>query len=648
MDERTTRLAKILRLAATAPGNRTRFQAAGLLAADGQALVTDWQPAFQRLTPLSKATVRSQPGQFLVSAAAITYHSATSGSQGEHFHCFAGRDWQQARAAARQRSLARWGLSATTPVINVASRLLPAGEQDRTLIGPIDSPLGDRLRQELTAQPAILRGYPSRLCEVAMLLGSGDRPWPTPLAVICTGELLYEQQHALLARCFQAPIVNEYGCQEAGVSGLTCPEAHRLHLDADRCWLEVVAGELLATDLHNEHLPLVRYLVGDRLRLDPTPCLCGRPGPTARLLGRSEERLRTRADWRSPGEVPMPPLPGLSHYRAVRVNAERLAIQIWPSELSPDAAHPPKLDLTPLQTWARAHFGAIALTIQSSEPPPEPPVAEPTPLTASEWAQRLTHETWTTAMNDLPPGIARSAALLWRELVQPTVIANRGLSVAARTHFDRLLTAARHPDPAVEAAIARILLLALSFCADERETTVHYQTVARRLQAVAPQALARLIPTLWLDRETAIAAWSDCDLPSGRLDRFSLHHLLAAFEAAVPRARHGRRLADGRESPLPLAWTPLPALLIGDLTTFAARFHPAILAMWVQFVQGVAPAKVELPRQPFLRAWLDWRATLLADRADLNRLADLQAAATSPAEQSRAQLERAYYLLASD
>jgi phenylacetate-CoA ligase len=302
-------LEKILRIAAIAPGNYSRFLKAGLIDQDAH-LLPGWESAFSRIEPIDKQIVRSQPGNFLANAKDIVYRGMTSGTKGIHFTYFAGQTWNQARLAARARSLSWWGIDEQTPIVNVASRLQPIRAVDLALVGEINSALIDSLVDLLSSRLVVIRGYPSRLYEVAVQLQS--MKVSAVKAVICTGECLYEFQRSLFSKVFQAPVIDEYGCQETGISGFTCPEAGQLHLDSDRCLYEMIDGELVSTDLFNETMPMVRYRCGDVLEINSEACTCGRPGPTAKVLGRVEDRIYTLQDRAFAGSIkmePMKPLP---------------------------------------------------------------------------------------------------------------------------------------------------------------------------------------------------------------------------------------------------------------------------------------------------------------------------------------------------
>lgn len=86
----------------------------------------------------------------------------------------------------------------------------------------------------------------------------------------------------------------------------SCPEQNGLHLcaqdhlllelvdpDTDEVleWADGAEGELLATHLHRECVPLVRFRVRDRVVVDTTPCPCGRTSPRLHCAGRTDDLL---------------------------------------------------------------------------------------------------------------------------------------------------------------------------------------------------------------------------------------------------------------------------------------------------------------------------------------------------------------------
>lgn len=52
-----------------------------------------------------------------------------------------------------------------------------------------------------------------------------------------------------------------------------------------------VSGELVATHLQREAVPLVRFRTRDRVMLSMSPCACGRTGPRIRCVGRTDDML---------------------------------------------------------------------------------------------------------------------------------------------------------------------------------------------------------------------------------------------------------------------------------------------------------------------------------------------------------------------
>jgi phenylacetate-CoA ligase len=59
----------------------------------------------------------------------------------------------------------------------------------------------------------------------------------------------------------------------------------------DLGWEDGVEGELVATHLDRECVPLVRFRVGDRVQVRTSPCPCGRTGPRLTCVGRTDDML---------------------------------------------------------------------------------------------------------------------------------------------------------------------------------------------------------------------------------------------------------------------------------------------------------------------------------------------------------------------
>jgi phenylacetate-CoA ligase len=56
-------------------------------------------------------------------------------------------------------------------------------------------------------------------------------------------------------------------------------------------WEDGAEGELVATHLTRECVPLVRFRVGDRVTVATSPCACGRTGPRLVCIGRTDDML---------------------------------------------------------------------------------------------------------------------------------------------------------------------------------------------------------------------------------------------------------------------------------------------------------------------------------------------------------------------
>lgn len=122
-------------------------------------------------------------------------------------------------------------------------------------------------------------------------------------ALLVAGELLSDARRARVAALWNAPVFNLYGCTEAGNIAADCG-AGRLHLSWDHFLLEVLdeetwepvppgeRGTAVLTTLTRQAMPLVRFVLGDHVRLRAEPrCPCGRTAPVLEHHGRDLNRF---------------------------------------------------------------------------------------------------------------------------------------------------------------------------------------------------------------------------------------------------------------------------------------------------------------------------------------------------------------------
>jgi phenylacetate-CoA ligase len=144
-----------------------------------------------------------------------------------------------------------------------------------------------------------LWGYSSALYELAKGAIQLGRKVPLKV-VIANAEPLYSYQRQVIAEAFCCPVRETYGMAEMAAAASEC-EHGRLHIWPEAGILEVLdedgqeaaageAGDLVATGLFNQDMPLIRYRVGDRIvrGKEDGLCACGRKLP---LLDSVEGRL---------------------------------------------------------------------------------------------------------------------------------------------------------------------------------------------------------------------------------------------------------------------------------------------------------------------------------------------------------------------
>lgn len=149
--------------------------------------------------------------------------------------------------------------------------------------------------------PTVLATYPTAAVMLADEVLHGSLRLPLR-ELLTGGETLGDTVRQHVGMTFGCPVHNSYGASEFLTIAAEC--AHGLlHVNADWVILEpvdahgqpVASGELshgtLLTNLANRVQPLIRYKIGDRVRVLPGRCACGSPLPTIEVLGRHDDAL---------------------------------------------------------------------------------------------------------------------------------------------------------------------------------------------------------------------------------------------------------------------------------------------------------------------------------------------------------------------
>lgn len=149
-----------------------------------------------------------------------------------------------------------------------------------------DAVLMDFYHQLERKQPRYLMAYPSMAYAFAVFMAERDLPRRFQLAIVkVTSEMMPEYQRRTIERVLGCPVVNEYGSAETGLIGFEC-ERRGIHVMSECVLIEEDPApsfdechEFIITDLNNYTYPFIRYRLGDRGKLSPGRCECGRDLP---------------------------------------------------------------------------------------------------------------------------------------------------------------------------------------------------------------------------------------------------------------------------------------------------------------------------------------------------------------------------------
>ena len=134
--------------------------------------------------------------------------------------------------------------------------------------------------QLIEVDPHAIIAYPSHLHAVAHAFRERKNSIASLRNIITGGETLTPETRVLLEDTFGVPVRNNYANVECGPVAYQCGHGTR-HVVPDTVLIDVEnidadgVGDAILTSLRQEAFPVIRYRIGDRMRVSEGRCACG-------------------------------------------------------------------------------------------------------------------------------------------------------------------------------------------------------------------------------------------------------------------------------------------------------------------------------------------------------------------------------------
>ncbi|WP_433510819.1 phenylacetate--CoA ligase family protein [Nonomuraea sp. CA-143628] len=208
---------------------------------------------------------------------------------------------------------------------------------------PTGRSLDEQVAAFLAARPTFLIGFPNVIRSVVDELRRRGVRHRGVRTVLFGGERLSPTARAQILHYFGAAHREVYASVEVFTIARTCPRG-ALHLRSSDLVVEVEhedgtvsvedgEGDILITRLHSEAMPLIRYRLGDRVRIGPNDCPCGvATTPIVReVIGRSQDRIAGADGRRYYGDFitfPVQSFPEVSRMQLVQDRPGSLEVRV--------------------------------------------------------------------------------------------------------------------------------------------------------------------------------------------------------------------------------------------------------------------------------------------------------------------------------
>ena len=122
-----------------------------------------------------------------------------------------------------------------------------------------------------------LHGYSSMVYETAKIINSLNLDKPLNLKMVKgTSEKIFEAYQEEIQMAFGLSMISEYGAAETGIIAYECPKG-KMHINMEGVIVEEIDHEIVVTNLQLHAFPVIRYQLGDYIRLatKTAKCECG-------------------------------------------------------------------------------------------------------------------------------------------------------------------------------------------------------------------------------------------------------------------------------------------------------------------------------------------------------------------------------------
>ena len=120
-----------------------------------------------------------------------------------------------------------------------------------------------------------IEGYSSAIFTLAQSLDKMELSFRQLKLVKGTSEKIYDSYQDIIKKVFHTKMVSEYGAAEAGIIAFECTHGN-MHTVMENVIVEEIDDKIVVTNLHSYSFPIIRYELGDYIKLGGHDCPCGR------------------------------------------------------------------------------------------------------------------------------------------------------------------------------------------------------------------------------------------------------------------------------------------------------------------------------------------------------------------------------------